>query len=114
MGRILLLVLLLLIGCAKVHNGPRGEPGPKGDSGDRGPEGAAGRDGNDAYAEVVPLCPNLAGAYPEVLLRISGKLYAVFAPGTPNVRLVEIVPGSYVTTDGRSCSFTVTAELEVL
>lgn len=109
--------------------GPQGSPGPSGAPGTDGQDGNDGSDGQDGTdgvdgtngqdgatgapgtpgTVITPVfpCPTLAGSYPEVLLCISTKLYAVFAPGNSNVRYVEIGPGNYVTTDGRSCSFRV-------
>lgn len=67
--------------------------------------------------EVVELCPELEGDYPEVLFRIEDKLYANYDGGKDKDRLVEVVPGPdtgyYKTTDGRECFFKVTEDYEI-
>lgn len=63
---------------------------------------------NGAQIEVVPLCPNIPGDFPEVLLRIDGILVAYFAQNgdAKKARLV-VVPENVTlgTTDNRPCSF---------
>lgn len=64
-----------------------------------------------AQIEIVPLCPNIPDAFPEVLLRIDGVLVAYFAQNgnALKARLV-VVPENVVlqTTDGRAnCKFKV-------
>lgn len=76
-------------------------------------DGKDGSDGTDGtIVETIPLCPDLPGNYPEILIRIDDKLYALFDHPSGE-RLVEVVPGNYHTTDGRNCHFTITNELEV-
>lgn len=129
LGLLLAVVLLLgfaMSGCAK---GPRG---------DRGQDGAGctiqpvtggslvkcgkstsavildGQDGTDAPAvlsvsEIIDPCGKQA-SFDEVLLRLSdGSLLVHFSNGS-NQFLSLIGPGSYVTTDGTSCHFTVNAD----
>lgn len=75
-------------------------------SGAQGEQGIPGEPGSTV--EVVNLCPSISGAYPEILFKIDGALYAVYyAPAQSKSHLVLVSPGSYVTTDGRNCHFTV-------
>lgn len=87
--------------------GPRGEPGEDGESivGPAGPQGIPGLNGTTI--EIVQLCPNLPGSYPEVLFKIGGQLYALFDGGANLDRLVLLTDGTFRTTDGRNCVFTV-------
>lgn len=89
--------------------GPQGAQGPVGPSGPAGPIGPVGSPGTPGTT-VVPVlpCPTNTSGYPEVLMCIENKLYAVFVGSTLNsVHYSQIPPGNYVTTDGRNCSFTV-------
>lgn len=105
--------------------GPQGEPGlpgAQGPQGERGQDGIAGVDGTDGIdgsdgvpgvpgtsVVPVPICPHIGGNYPEVLLCIDNKLYAVFTEGTVlTTRYVQVPTGTYRTTDGRMCLFRVT------
>lgn len=101
-------------------SGPEGAPGAPGQDGKSGDAGAAGKDGaigpsgpagvdgmaGTAISELVP-CPGIAGAYPETLLCIDGRLYAAYDGDPAAVHLTEVGPGNYRTTDGRVCYFTV-------
>lgn len=100
--------------------GPQGEPGPNGNDGKDGANGSDGSPGQPGspgapgvvgsiVTPVLP-CPGIVGPYAEVLFCVDERLYAVYDGGTPGqVHYTEVVPGSYVTTDGRSCHFTVTS-----
>lgn len=62
--------------------------------------------------QVVKPCPLVSGSFPEVLLVLQDR--SILASATSNgsaltTRLALLTPGSYVTTDGRSCNFTVTS-----
>lgn len=74
-----------------------------------------GTDGVNA-TPVTPifLCPTLTGGvFKEYLLRINGDLFAVYASGS-TTGLAKLWPGSWVTTDGRSCHFTINSNLDVV
>lgn len=91
--------------------GEPGIPGPKGDAGSTGPSGA---DGEGLTIGTVVPCPSLIGPFPEVLFCINDILYAVYdGKEKQDVHLTQIIPGSYVTTDGRSCHFTVSTGCEI-
>jgi hypothetical protein len=143
MKYILVTVSMLLVGCAKYHsgkdappcttyttsvgaiiqcpdgtqtlipNGAQGAAGTSGSDGARGADGASGSNGTVIVA--VDLCPGITSTqYRETLLRIDGKLYGVYYDaGAQRTFLSEIGPGSWVTTDGRSCYFTVNADLSI-
>jgi hypothetical protein len=85
----------------KVSNGKNGADGAPGQNGDSG-----------TIVAVIQLCSAIPAPYPEVLLRIDGQLFAVYADGA-KTHLVLLTPGAYRTTDGRGCNFTVTSTLEV-
>lgn len=62
--------------------------------------------------QVVKPCPLVSGSFPEVLLVLQDR--SILASATSNgsaltTRLALLTPGNYVTTDGRSCNFTVTS-----
>lgn len=95
----------------KGETGPEGEQGPAGDTGAPGPTGQAGT--SLTIQSIIP-CPALVGSFPEVLFCINDTLYAVYdGSGKQDVHLTQIIPGSYVTTDGRSCHFTVSTGCEI-
>lgn len=97
--------------------GAQGEVGAQGDIGDTGATGAIGAQGavgatgpaglNGSTFEVVKPCPSTHVVYSEIFLKIGGKLYALYDGGPHLDRLVELVNGTYMTTDGRNCIFTV-------
>jgi len=93
------------------NDGQDGEDGSDGQDGEQGPIGPQGPQGipglNGTTFEIVPLCPSLSGSYPEVLFRINGSLYAILDGGPHSDRLAYLPNGTYQTTDGRSCVFTV-------
>lgn len=109
-------------------DGRDGIDGEQGEQGQAGPQGGRGEDGQDAQqseydiVSIVSLCPNNSSVHSngkgnvkgnEILLRLAdGSLLAVFSSGG-KVFMASIGPGSYVTTDGRSCKFTVDEELTV-
>lgn len=62
--------------------------------------------------QIVKPCPNISGSFPEVLLVLQDR--SILASASSNgsaltTRLALLSPGNYVTTDGRSCNFTVTS-----
>lgn len=125
------LCCLMLISACRGRRGYEGPQGPKGDQGgscsvSQAVNGAIitcqdgtsvvvlnGEDGQDGVngtlVEVLSPCGNL-GPYHEVLLKLSnGALIALFDGGPQLDRLVLLTAGSYRTTDGFSCNFTVDA-----
>lgn len=132
----LVVMAAFLSGCGKgrvvILQGPKGEQGEKGDKGDpgeQGPQGVSGPAGADGLpgipgqtiivqapnpydvTEIVDPCGDSAGIYDEVFLRLSnGLLIASFSDNSngTNTRFALLTPGSYVTTDGSHCYFTVT------
>ena len=98
---------LILSACQKrIIQGPAGAPGA---------DGLNGTDGADAVLEVMNPC-GAQGNYEEVLLKLNdGRIIALFDGGSNLDRLVVLpVPGTYSTTDGFSCTFSLNANGELL
>lgn len=104
--------------------GPEGPQGPQGEQGLKGEDGTDGIDGKDGEQgppgpqgpvtkiSLYPVTPCRETAddydYPEVLMCINDKLFAVFDSSSKGeVRYVLVPPGTYRTTDGRDCKFRV-------
>lgn len=99
-----LFLVLLFTGCGK-----------NGIDGAQGPAGAPGAPGT--HIEAQAFCPSIPGvigyANRESYVIIGTSVYAVYADGT-HTFLTLLNPGTYVTTDGRSCQFIVTSDGQVL
>ncbi len=94
--------------------GPQGPQGEKGDQGETGPQGVPGE---AAVLEVIDPCGDAPGLYDEVILRLAnGQLLSSFSDNASgkNTRFSILTAGTYKTTDGSNCIFTVTAEGDVL
>lgn len=118
------------------EQGPQGETGPTGPQGPVGPPGPQGQagtpgtsctvapatggaviscsDGTSQYVssgtvvENIELCPTISGGtFHEYLEKISGFYYGVYASGQ-QIGRTRLWAGSWVTTDGRNCHFTIT------
>jgi hypothetical protein len=63
--------------------------------------------------EIVDPCGDTPNKFDEILFRLSnGVLVAYFESGS-NRYLSVIPPGTYKTTDGNNCIFTVDSQLQV-
>jgi hypothetical protein len=93
-------------------NGAPGQPGSQGPAGTSGQPGTTGANGQDGAALIIPLCPTIKGDHPQVLMKLTGKLYGVFFDSN-GPRYAEMVPGNYCTTDGRHCCFVIDQLLAV-
>jgi hypothetical protein len=61
---------------------------------------------NGTVVEKIALCPDVSGGiFVEYLLKISGEYFGVYASGQ-HIGLTKLFPGGWVTSDGRSCTFT--------
>ncbi len=104
LGLVLGSAVFFLTGC--------GKPGPQGATGQQGPPGAPG-----TRIEAQSFCSTIPGAVGyanrESYLIIGTTVYAVYADGT-HTFLTLLNPGAYTTTDGRMCTFVVTADGQVL
>lgn len=98
--------------------GPSGETGPQGDPGAQGDPGVGGLQGEpgvdapaSSYAIVGVVDPcGPQSFYDEVFMRLTnGKLIALFTDNVhgDNPRLSQIGDGSFMTTDGTNCYFTI-------
>lgn len=91
--------------------------GNAGARGERGNDGAQGPQGQQAVLEIIDPCGDAANIYDEVLLRLGdGTLLASFSDNSngKNTRFSVLPPGSYVTTDGSNCMFSVDNDLQVI
>lgn len=86
-----------------------------GADGINGLDGANGADGQPAalnpldIVEIMNPCGDAQG-FDEILLKLrDGTILAHYSHGSRQF-LVELSPGAYTTTDGQSCTFTLTAE----
>lgn len=93
-------------------SGTDGEDGQNGATGEQGPAGTNGVNGLDgSLINFITVCTG--GNFPEVLMCVDDKLYAVFDGGPHKDRLVYLPPQTYKTTDDGACLFTVIQECEV-
>jgi hypothetical protein len=94
------------------QDGATGQTGAKGPAGETGLPGLDGKDGENASLVTIQLCPSIPGSFPEYLLVIPGSYYGVYYTGT-EAFLSRLQPGNYRTTDGRNCTFSISATGEV-
>lgn len=97
--------------------------GNDGTNGVDGQDGADGQDGQDALIngltiiEIINPCGDAPGVYDEVFLRLSDDTivssFSESASGT-NTRFSVLSPGSFVTTDGDRCYFTVNSNNDIV
>lgn len=91
-------------------NGSNGSNGQDGSNGTNGQDGAPGQSVGMTLVSVIDPCGDSAGVYDEVLLQLSdGRILASFSDNAAgqNTRFSIIGAGSYVTTDGSSCHFSI-------
>lgn len=100
------------------NKGAQGQQGVAGTAGQSGRDGANGTNGTDAPptpftpVAVIDPCGDKPGLYDEVFFRLAnGMLVASFSdnPTGNNTRFSVLTAGSYVTTDGSKCYFSVDA-----
>jgi len=90
-------------------DGVDGAQGPKGDQGDAGADGVSP---TFTAIQLIDPCEDQQGIMDEILLRLSdGTIIASVSDKAngENTRFSVITPGSYMTTDGSKCYFTVDA-----
>jgi hypothetical protein len=90
-----------------VLNGAPGAPGPQGEPGTPAPPTAF------SVVSVIDPCGDAPGIFDEVFLRLAnGQLIASFSDDSSgtNTRLSILVDGSFMTSDGSSCAFTVSTD----
>ena len=100
-------------------SGAVGPQGPVGAQGSQGPQGLVGPQGQPGPAgagvSTVKFCADDTSAYPEYGVKIGSSIFAVYwgttpaSPGAAQAFLALIVPGSYRSTGGNGCAFTVDA-----
>lgn len=96
---IALLIVALFTGCGK--DASTGLPGPRGEA---GPQGA------DSIVAIVDPCGDSPTVIDEILIILSdGRVLVSLSEQAngKNTRLALLPPGTYQTTDGSSCTFTV-------
>lgn len=103
----LMLTLILLAAC--------GKDGAQGPAGQQGAPGANGKDAElPAYAvtQIIDPCGDAPSVVDEVLLKMAnGQFLVSFSENASgkNTRLAVLPAGTYITTDGSNCTFTITA-----
>lgn len=127
------LTLFVLIGCSPLHpyfplltklpagangaDGANGAAGIDGQDGENGQNGINGRNGIDAelpaYSVVAAInpCGDAPGRVDEVLLLMqNGQVLSSYSDAASglNTRFAILAPGTYTTTDGDNCTFTLT------
>jgi hypothetical protein len=91
--------------------GADGTPGVNGTNGTNGLNGINGHDGTSVT--TIKFCNTDTSAFPEYGIIIGSNIYAVYwgsAPYSPNTSeafLALIKPGTYMSTGGNGCHFTV-------
>lgn len=94
------------------EQGQQGETGEQGDQGEQGEAGVNGLDADTTYqvAEIIDPCgPQHPNGYDEVILKLdNGQYLASFSDNANglNTRFGVLPPGTYGTTDGTNCTFT--------
>jgi hypothetical protein len=91
--------------------GLQGAQGPQGAVGPAGPQGLPGTNAPTPIPIVIiNPCGDAPGIYDEVILKLpDGTLLASFSDNASglNTRLSALVPGTFITSDGSTCIFTV-------
>jgi len=90
--------------------GPQGQQGIQGLQGVQGATGATGAAGSTGGLVATKLCPTDTQAYPEYGFVVGDSIYAVYygvVNGILQSFLARLSAGSYVTTNGSACPFTV-------
>lgn len=110
------------------RDGVPGAPGQNGKDGIDGKDGVNGKDGEDgedgADAPTSPFtivgilnpCGDASGIYDEIFLKLeNGTIVSSFSDSASgqNTRFVVMVPGTYVTSDGDHCYFTITSTNQI-
>lgn len=108
---------------SEICNGVAGIDGSNGQDGSNGNNGTNGSDGINAPPTpftpvgIIDPCGDAPGIYDEVFLQLAnGTILASFSSNASglNTRFSVLVPGSYVTTDGSNCYFTVNSSNQVV
>jgi hypothetical protein len=99
-----------------IADGTDGADGAQGPQGPQGNQGLAGEDGQDGTSvTLVELC-SPARDLSEIAIKIGTSLVVTLSENAngKNTRLVKLRPGSYTTTDGYSCNFSINNNGEVI
>lgn len=75
--------------------------------------GANGQDGVSSIISLIDPCGDAPGIYDEVIIKLpDGTLLASFSDNAngKNTRLSVLSEGSYQTTDGSNCAFSITSD----
>jgi len=92
-----------------VCNGLDGEKGEKGNKGDKGDTGNTSPPAQFTPIAIIDPCGDASGIYDEVFLKLyDGSILASFSDTVDgkNTRFVLLKNGTYQTTDGDNCVFT--------
>ena len=105
-------LLGFLLGTVLFYSSSCGPVGPQGPTGPEGPQGPTGVPGADAFVAMINPCDDAPGILDEILLVMSdGTVIASVSANAngDNTRFSVLPPGTYVTTDGDHCTFTLEA-----
>jgi hypothetical protein len=100
-----------------ICNGLNGQDGNNGIDGNTGPAGPSGAPSAFTPVGIVDPCGTAPGIYNEVFLRLAnGMLLASFSDNASgeNTRFSVLTPGTYETTDGDACVFTIDANYNIV
>lgn len=141
MLKYLILLVIMLTGCARLRNGTPGADGTPctttrtgrvvyiacpgqdpvavndGSDGLQGAPGAAGAAGAPGtIITPIQLCPGVPTyptSFPEFAMCLGGVLYGVYDQDGDHVFLAELPPGRYRSTSPDACNFTIGSNCEV-
>lgn len=110
--KLLLIVSLgiMLSGCAAEYGYMKdGKDGVNGTNGTNGSNGVNGED-SESYFTILDPCGNAPGLNDQILLKLAdGTVISSDRDnnGGKNTRLARLEPGTYLTTDGDNCTFSI-------
>lgn len=109
------LLIFLMAGCGKLSES--NTQGPPGNNGSNGTPGVSAPPTDFTPVGIEDPCGDAPDIYDEVFLRLAnGTLLASFSDDAngDNTRFSILDPGTYTTTDGDNCTFTVTSSYAII
>lgn len=105
---LLAIMIVLLAGCAK-KEGAQASGGSAPAAQPQSITGTATCPPEFQSAQFIIPCKTTVSGMPQILAKNGANVFAVTKMGS-NVSYTLLAPGSYVSTDGRSCNFTVNSD----